>query len=130
MLNKMKDLKLLLHRFIYNSNSLQTLIQDFQNEFDLFSIEYDETTKIIQMKIKKTTMKKIPRYNHTSSFYYSIINPIISNFFYNNIDIIRQNIIGFQSLHESDMEILRDERKIMLLYNIIVIGDNIINIQL
>ena len=82
------------------------------------------------MKIKKTTMKKIPRYNHTSSFYYSIINPIISNFFYNNIDIIRQNIIGFQSLHESDMEILRDERKIMLLYNIIVIGDNIINIQL
>ena len=130
MLNKMKDLKLLLHRFIYNSDSLQVLIQDFQNEFDLFSIEYDETTKIIQMKIKKTTMKKIPRYNHTSSFYYSIINPIISNFFYNNIDIIRQNIIGFQSLHESDMEILRDERKIMLLYNIIVIGDNIINIQL
>ncbi len=130
MLNKMKDLKLLLHRFIYNSNSLQILIQDFQNEFDLFSIEYDETTKIIQMKIKKTTMKKIPRYNHTSSFYYSIINPIISNFFYNNIDIIRQNIIGFQSLQESDMEILQDERQIILLYNIIVIGDNIINIQL
>jgi len=130
MLNKMKDLKLLLHRFIYNSNSLQTLIQDFQNEFDLFSIEYDETTKIIQMKIKKTTMKKIPRYNHTSSFYYSIITPIISNFFHNNADIIRQNIIGFQSLQESDMEILQDERQIILLYNIIVIGDNIINIQL
>ncbi len=129
MINKMRDLKLLLHRFLYN-NSLQKLIEEFQNTFDLFSIEYDETTKIIQMKIKKTTMKKIPHYNHTSSFYYSIINPIMCNFFYNNIDIIRNNISVFPSLGESDVGLLQDERQIILLYNIIVIGDNIINIQL
>lgn len=130
MINKMKDLKLLLHRYLYNCNTLQLLIGDFQNEFDLFSIEYDETTKIIQMKIKKTTMKKIPQYNHTSSFYYSIINPIICNFFNNNIDIIKENVSEFPSLKESDVDILQDERQTILLYNIIVIGDNIINIQL
>ena len=129
MINKMRDLKLLLHRFLYN-NSLQKLIEEFQNTFDLFSIEYDETTKIIQMKIKKTTMKKIPHYNHTSSFYYSIINPIMCNFFYNNIDIIRSNVSVFPSLEESDVDLLHNERQIILLYNIIVIGDNIINIQL
>jgi len=130
MINKMRDLKLLLHRFIYNCDSLQKLIDEFQNTFDLFSIEYDETTKIIQMKIKKTTMKKIPHYNHTSSFYYSIINPIMCNFFYNNIDIIRSNVSVFPSLEESDVDLLHNERQIILLYNIIVIGDNIINIQL
>ena len=130
MINKMRDLKLLLHRFIYNCDSLQKLIEEFQNTFDLFSIEYDETTKIIQMKIKKTTMKKIPHYNHTSSFYYYIINPIMCNFFYNNIDIIMSNVSMFSSLKESDVCLLEDERQIILLYNIIVIGDNIINIQL
>jgi len=130
MLNKIRDLKLLLHRFVYNCNSLQKLLDDFQNSFDLFSVEYDETTKIIQMKIKKTTMKKIPHYNHTSSFYYSIINPIIYNFIYDNIDIIRNNISEFSTLEISDVDLLQDERQINLLYNIIVIGDNIINIQL
>ncbi len=127
MYEKIKTLKLLLHKYFYNPNNLQPLINSFQNEFDLFSIDYDNTTKIIQIKIKKTNMKKIQNYSHSSLFYYSIINPLITNFLSNYcFEVIK--VCSPDEYHE--LESLYDPHNVSLLYNITVIGDNIINIQL
>jgi len=125
MYTEIRDVKILLHKHFYNRDTIQELMNIFQSSFDLFGIEYDDSSKIIQMKIKKTNIKKIPNYSHSSLFYYNIINPIMFGFYSENLEsIMRANT------DNCNLGYIWMEDKVQMLYNITVIGDNIINIQL
>ncbi len=59
-LNEIANTRVLLHERIYNNPEIMNdLISDLNNNFSLFTIEYDIDRKFIQLKIKKTNMKKI-----------------------------------------------------------------------
>lgn len=131
-LREITNTRLLLHDYIYNKMDLmQDLIQELDNNFNLFSIDYDINKKIIQFKIKKTNMKKIN--GNIQNYYYPIINDIFVNFFHKNHDIIH-NIIKMErekyNLSGLELGLLLDPITISGFYNIILISDNIIMLYL
>lgn len=132
LLREITNTRLLLHDYIYNKMDLmQDLIQELDNNFNLFSIDYDINKKIIQFKIKKTNMKKIN--GNIQNYYYPIINDIFVNFFHKNHDIIH-NIIKMErekyNLSGLELGLLLDPITISGFYNIILISDNIIMLYL
>lgn len=132
LLREITNTRLLLHDYIYNKMDLmQDLIQELDNSFNLFSIDYDINKKIIQFKIKKTNMKKIN--GNIQNYYYPIINDIFVNFFHKNHDIIH-NIIKMErekyNLSGLELSLLLDPITISGFYNIILISDNIIMLYL
>lgn len=132
LLREITNTRLLLHDYIYNKMDLmQNLIQELDNSFNLFSIDYDINKKIIQFKIKKTNMKKIN--GNIQNYYYPIINDIFVKFFHKNHDIIH-NIIKMEkekyNLSGLELSLLLDPITISGFYNIILISDNIIMLYL
>ena len=132
LLREITNTRLLLHDYIYNKMDLmQDLIQELDNNFNLFSIDYDINKKIIQFKIKKTNMKKIN--GNIQNYYYPIINDIFVKFFHKNHDIIH-NIIKMErekyNLSGLELGLLLDPITISGFYNIILISDNIIMLYL
>lgn len=132
LLREIANTRLLLHDYIYNKMDLMhDLIQELDNNFNLFSIDYDINKKIIQFKIKKTNMKKIN--GNIQNYYYPIINDIFVKFFHKNYDILH-NIIKMErekyNLSGLEVGLLLDPITISGFYNIILISDNIIMLYL
>lgn len=75
------ELRLLLRREIYiNHEDVQLLIHHLEQSFDCASIVFDSNELRIDIKIKKTTMKKAEDYSHQVLYYYPLICKSIASF--------------------------------------------------
>lgn len=132
---KITNMRLLLHTTVYNNPEIvHGLINTLQNHFALFNIEYDEICKTIVIKIKKTDMKKnVSMFQHTSSFYYNIINEAFYEVFQNNIQYINSVIKQYKNIYGlegNEINLFSNISNISLMYNATTQMDNIIVIAL
>ena len=109
------DYKLVLHNLAYNNIDCINLLLDLFVKSEYFSPSYNINSKSIVLKIKKSNIKKDSNYNNSSIYYYSIINSIMQTFFKEINTIINIDI---------------PENYIYLLYNLVLIQDSIIIINL
>lgn len=133
--------RLFLHRYIYSDQMCLNILFDYmKSNFDLFNLSYDPVNRIIDLKIKKTNIKKSPNYNHSVDYYYPIINNIMSQFI--NNDYVHGMITNTLS-EAKDTDFDYNEIKnilnsiaqsnniqISLLYHLCLVLDNSITIQL
>lgn len=126
------SVRLMLHNHIYNNpDNINKLINHF-NIIDLFNIDYDSINKTLQLKIKKTNMKKYPNYIHNVSFYYSIFNQILHSFLYEIYNQL-EYVIDTEGVNYGvacEVNYILDNRVISMIYNITTILDNIVFIHL
>lgn len=127
LINESKELKLFLHNFIYSDlskiNELNNLIA---YNFNVFKIEFNENEKSFEIKIKKTTMKKLQ--NESSVYYYyDLLNKIFVEFFKNNIELFK---MMNASISNELFDLLLDHDFVYTLYTITAISDNIIILYL
>ncbi len=131
-LNEIANTRVLLHERIYNNPEIMNdLISDLNNNFSLFTIEYDIDRKFIQLKIKKTNMKKID--GNIVNYYYSVLNAIFIQFFIRKYNIIAEVMMEEKmnyNLSGKEIELLSNPNIISNFYNITLISDNIITIHL
>jgi hypothetical protein len=134
MLNEVKNLKLLLHNHFYNDqNNINSVITELTSNFNLFSINYQSIDKSVQLKIKKTNMKKTGSYSHTSSYYYNILNIVFYNVYNKNLAQIQMLIRQFGAMYGlkgHETKYLSDSQTVSLLYNATTLSDNIVIIYL
>lgn len=115
MIKSVTDYKLVLHNLAYNNIDCINLLLDLFVKSEYFSPSYNINSKSIVLKIKKSNIKKDSNYNNSSIYYYSIINSIMQTFFKEINTIINIDI---------------PENYIYLLYNLVLIQDSIIIINL
>jgi hypothetical protein len=79
--NKLTDLRLQIRQKIYNNDDyVQLLLNDIQDVLDCTSIFYNKENVRIDIKIKKTSMKKNDDYTHNVVYYYPLIEKAVSSF--------------------------------------------------
>lgn len=152
--------KMLLHNYVYNDQTcLNILFEYISGEFELFNLSYDPIRKYVDLKIKKTNIKKNPNFAHKVEYYYPIFKWVFIRFINNEYvqDCIKRGIdsgsktiaeghnpyssIGISGVKESETfkhlmentlgEVLNSNNNtINTIYNIILVSDNSITIQL
>ena len=152
--------KMLLHNYVYNDQTcLNILFEYISGEFELFNLSYDPIRRYVDLKIKKTNIKKNPNFAHKVEYYYPIFKWIFIRFINNEYvqDCIKRGIdsgsktiaaghnpyssIGISGVKESETfkhlientlgEVLNSNNDtINTIYNIILVSDNSITIQL
>ena len=108
-------------------NNISELGELIGNKIEYLSINYNESIGAIEIKIKKTSMKKMSKFEHSTSFYYGIFSEIFDKFTNNHLQEIRDTyFIRFnKSILVSDiLEITAGS------YNLVPILDNIINVYI
>lgn len=129
-----KKIKLMLYKYFYtNQQYVNQLLDMINNDFNLFTIEYDEENYSIKLKIKKTDMKKISTYSCTPQYYYNVFNTIFKNFFALNLSTINELIVDKRNEFDFDgteLEYFVNDNKLYLLYTVTIVLDNIITIFL
>ena len=76
------NIKLLFHKYIYSDRKYVDILMNIISRYiDLLVIDYNESTKTVSIKIKKTSMKKLPSFRHCIDFYYNSFSHIFSSFF-------------------------------------------------
>lgn len=131
LLKEITNLRVLLHETFYiNENNIQELLNDLTNNFSIFTIEYDPIKKIIQLKIKKTNMKKIE--GSLMAHYYHILNNVFMQYFIRKSpEIWNLSLVNNDKYHiGSSINLLINPNTIHNLYSITLISDNIIRIHL
>lgn len=132
-LNEIKNTRILLHNHFYiNENNINDLINRISNNFNLFSIDYNPINKIIQLKIKKTNMKKIDSSDLLNS-YYRVINDIMVDYFINNYGTIGELMNTYKNeynLNGNEITYLNNINTVYNFFHITIISDNIISIHL
>ena len=138
-----KDFVVFLHYEVYsNQYMLDRLLKYIQEQFDLFNMEFDPIEKKIELKIKKTNIKKETNFSHTSLFYYERLNNAfhsfitdteVHNYILNRIN--NSSMISDKFLYERLMSVLdlmtNDvEQNISLLYSTTSIPDNSIYVYI
>jgi len=124
---------MLYDNFYNNSENITNIINSILESFDLFSINYNNTNNSIELKIKKTNIRKNSAFSHTATYYYTVFNPIFYNIFLNNKDILNQIIENNKqkySLVGDELAFLLNDNNTALLFNITTISDNIVIIYL
>lgn len=134
-LNQITNLRLFLKDNFYSRQEIiDQIIQGISNSFEVFSINYDPSMQSIKIKIKITNMKKrYPYYEHTSIYYYEIMNQILLNIINSNINLLNQLFEQRKnnySIDKSDLVNITNTSYISGLYNITTLLDNIIIINL
>lgn len=132
-LNDIKNVRVLLHENFYtNPLVMEELCNDISSSFNLFTIEYNINTKVIQLKIKKTNMRKIEDGNLVN-YYYQILNAIFVQFFIKKYNVISDIMINKKeqyNIRGEEINYLNNINSIYNFYNITLISDNIITIHL
>ena len=123
------DLRLLFHHHVYNDdNNIEQLKQIIENNIDALSIDYNNTQRIVSIKIKKTSMKKNSNFEHTTFYYYNIFE----NIFRQYIGLYTSQINPF--LHNTEFMsiqyILNSDTSMRTMYNIACVSDNIVVLYL
>lgn len=134
-LNKIASIKTILHENFYNREDvIQYLTQLISNRFEVFNINYDYKTKSIQIKIKKTTMKKLSSYECTSTYYYTILGPLFIELYRRYENDLRELLSRYQNIYNFNgaeiNEYLLSPISVNCMYGITIILDNIIVVKL
>jgi len=128
------NLRILLHKHFYiDINIISDLMNGISKEFDLFDINYDICTNIIQLKIKKTNIRKSNDYSHTASYYYNTFNEILLSLFVSRKALLFNLISAHKeeyNFNGGELEALININTINAFYGITTIGDNIVVIHL
>lgn len=131
--NEVKNTRILLHNHFYNEECIvNDLLNRISNNFNLFSIDFNPISKVIQIKIKKTNMKKIDN-SDLLNFYYKMINGIIVDFFIHNYNVVGNLMQKYKeeyNLTGNEITYLNNIDMIHNFYYITIISDNIISIHL
>lgn len=131
--NEIKNTRILLHNHFYNEEMvINDLINRISSNFNLFSIEFNPINKVIQIKIKKTNMKKIDS-SDLLNFYYKMINVVMVDFFIHNYNLVGSLMTKYKeeySLTGNEITYLNNIDIIHNFYYITIISDNIISIHL
>ncbi len=152
--------KMLLHNYVYSDQTcLNILFEYISGEFELFNLSYVPVRRYIDLKIKKTNIKKNPNFAHRVEYYYPIFKWVFIRFINNEYvqDCIKQGIDAaakikvsgynphsstesskakeFEMFKSSMENILKEllnsnNDTINTIYNIVLISDNSITIQL
>lgn len=107
-----------------NLNEIYGLIRD---KIDFLAINYNDSIGAIEIKIKKTSMKKISKFEHTTSFYYGIFGEIFDQFTMDHLDDIKNAYYVRFNKSIQHFDIINSTAG---MYNIIPILDNIINVYI
>ena len=86
-------LKQVLYKYIYTEENLNKLCENISNRLEIFNITI-EPNFTINIKTKKSCLRRIDNYIHHPSFYYNYISDIFTNFFMQNIDFINIQYIN------------------------------------
>lgn len=127
------NIRVLFHNTIYNDSlCITTLTSYIQKYIDCISIEYNNERKAFFIKIKKTTMKKLSKFENTSNYYYGMIDKIFREFITENPNII---INAFSTNGEPNPSTMyaylyTNMDKLILLCNIVCTGSNYLTIYL
>ena len=128
-ITKVGNIRLYLHQYFYNTESIGVLTDLLNKALPIFNLEYSPNDKTFIIKIKKTDIKQFRKdFNHTSMFYYPIMDGIFFNLFHLfSVDKI------FNSVNIDDkfvLDFFNNINCMKLLYNITTESDNIIIITL
>ena len=127
------NIRVLFHNTIYNDSlCITTLTSYIQKYIDCISIEYNNERKAYYIKIKKTTMKKLSKFENSSSYYYGMVNKIFREFITENPAIIMNAFSSYGEPNPSNLYayLYSNMDKIILLCNIVCTGSNYLTIYL
>lgn len=140
-LTKSKDFILFLHNYIYSDGHMIDILKNkIESHLDLFQINYIHEGKCFELKVKKTTIKKMPNYTPDSHFYDNIVDNImyefitdieVSNLILNKIEHARSmNIKTTNNIEDVYKDIVNRDDIVSLLYTVIPVSENLIIIEL
>jgi hypothetical protein len=115
---------LMRQKFYSNQQYTDLLLQDMEQQFDCTNISFDSDNMIIDIKIKKTAMKRQGNFSHDVTYYY----PFITNAFDTFIGSIRPELEECASTTGYTYEMIRDN--CLSLFNATTLLDNMIRISL
>lgn len=128
------NVRCLMHCFIYpNQEYIDILTERITRHISCLHIEYDPYEKCFTLKIKKTLLKKVNGFEHSTIFYYKTFNLIFAEFLSalnNKILEIMMNVYGSSSAIQLFLFLLRNESLLSNFYNLECYGDNIVKIHL
>lgn len=125
------SLRLLIRENIYLNNK-DLLLNYIAQNFDCASITFDNINMRIDIKIKKTSMKKVGEYTHNVNYYYPLICQSFTSFF-NDVKIQNEfmsSINNVDCTQDSAMLYNSVLSNILSLFNATAVLDNIIYIYL
>lgn len=120
------ELRLFLRSYIYDEETMEIMKEYIENNLDCTSIIADPNDMVVQIKIKKTKMKKHEDYSHNVIYYYPLITKSILSFLDDNRirDMIYNNIPNGKDLYD------HIRFNVFNLFNAVAILDNSILIGL
>ena len=127
------NIRVLFHNTIYNDSlCITTLTSYIQKYIDCISIEYNNERKAYYIKIKKTTMKKLSKFENSSNYYYGTIDKVFREFITENPNIIINAFSNYGEPNPSTLYayLYNNMDKIILLCNIVCTGSNYLTIYL
>lgn len=123
-------IRMFLRNNVYSEYPLviNSLLSAISNNFNLFNIHYNIYEFKIELKIKKTDMKKNSQFRHDVSFYYTVLNQI----FFDALKpiLINNKVIEKAKNENVDLTILNYVDNMSLIYQVTTLVDNILIITL
>lgn len=134
-LNQITNLRLFLKDNFYSREEIiSQLLEQISNSFEVFTVTYEPAMQSIKIKIKITNMKKrFPNYEHSSIYYYEIMNQILINVLNSNMLLLNElfkHSKKYYGIDKNDYINIVNIPHISGLYNITTLLDNIIIINL
>lgn len=121
----MTSIRMALYKNVYSDiSNINILMSLISSVIDTLLIEYNPVTNSINIKIKKTSMKKDQMFCHNTSYYYAIFTNIFSQYIISNIDLIKNDI------NYLDITDLQNPMQLSMVFNLTCVSDNIIIIYL
>ena len=114
---------------IYSDENIASLVEKINVMLDAFSVQFINGS--INIKTKKSCMKKIPNYNHNPNFYYMYLAPVFMEFYQSMADTV---IPLYNTTYNDNIDYTVYNGMLMqnlvYLINIHTIQDNIIIVNL
>lgn len=124
-----RKIKIILHSYIYSDYNIALLIEELYS-IDPFNIVYDSSNRTINIKMKKTSIKKYPNYKNDLNFFYGFFKYYI----HNNLLLLKSNIIKclkMENIHITDEQIeYIFNNYIYFFFTLTLLNDNFIIIHL
>src|SRR5574344_1034922 len=77
-----------IHFYISQSDNIYQLLSFINESLDPFGVTFDSSCMSINIKIKKTSLRSDSKFDNSATWYYRIINPILSKFFSDRMIVI------------------------------------------
>lgn len=135
--NVLKLREILIRENFWDQNTVNRFIEIFQQFIDILKADFDPIGYTINIKIKKTTVKKMPNYRAESIFYYNAIGNTMMILIKENKDRIIAclsnyygNTLDIASIYEIYFSFIANVSHLYNLTNVQCISDNIVQIIL